>query len=282
MKIGIHLSSYTSQWDDPGLDYVAHAARTGYAGVELPLMHPESYDRQHAKDVLKEYGMQCTCGTGVNTEEDPSSEDPEIRKKGLERLKRCIEICDFLESDCLGGVLCSPWMQLKRRDRAAENYRWAVDSMYQAAEYAKAHGVILAIEVLNRYESYFINTIEEGMQFLNQMQHENLKLHYDSFHANIEEGDLVQAIRNGGTLIGHVHLCDNNRAAPGTGHIDFIKIHKALTEIGYDRWVTVENFVIPYSEVGEGVCVWAQKAQDPYDNAEKAFRYVNGLWRGKR
>lgn len=278
MKLGIHLSSYTEQWNDTGLEYIPHAAKTGYQGVELPLMEPYSYDVGRAKTLLKEYGLSCTCGTGVNVKEDPSSSDSGIRKKGVERLKRCVEICSELESDCLGGVLYTPWMAPKNRKSAGDSYKWAAESLRAAGSYAQEHGVILALEMLNRYEGSLLNKVEEGIHFLELAGEKNVMLHYDTYHAYIEESDPCKAILLGGEKIGHVHLCDNNRGAPGTGNVNWAGVKKALTEIGYTRWAMVENFVVPDCQVGDDVCIWSGTGVDKYTNAEMAFSFVSNLW----
>lgn len=278
MKIGIHLSSYMGSWDESALDYIPHAAHTGYKAVELPLMIPDQYDCKKTKNLLREYEMECTCGTGVNPAEDPSSTDKEIRRKGIERLKKCISIASELEADCLGGVLYSPWGIRKPRGEAAENYKWAAESIAETADYAKRNGVTLSLEILNRYESYFMNTMEEGLDFIKKIGKPNVKLHFDTFHAFIEENDIKQAILKGNNQIFHVHLCDNNRCAPGTGRVDFKEIKDALTTIGYDRYLMVENFILPNTEAGNETCIWRDSKRTVYENAEMAFSYVNKLF----
>ena len=278
MKIGIHLSSYTKDWSDDGLGFISHAAQTGYQAVELPLMFPECYDVWRAKRLLKEYHMECTCGTGVNAVEDPSSADEEIRGRGTARLKKCIQIAAELGADCLGGVLYTPWGMRKPRAEAVENYKWAEESIRTAADYAKKYGITLSLEILNRYESYFMNTVEEGLQFLEKVSRDNVKLHFDTFHAYIEECDIRGAILKGGKQIFHVHLCDNNRSAPGTGRVPFQEIKEALREIDYHRYLMVENFILPNTEAGNESCIWRENRADVYQNAEAAYAYVKRLF----
>lgn len=278
MKIGIHLSSYTRDWSDDGLGFVRHAAETGYQAVELPLMFPDCYDVGKAKRLLREYHMDCTCGTGVNAAEDPSSADREIRGRGIERLKKCIQIASELNADCLGGVLYAPWGVRKPRAEASENYKWSEESICIAADYAKTCGITLSLEILNRYESYFMNTIEEGLQFLEKVDGNNVKLHFDTFHAYIEECDIRKAILKGGKQIFHIHLCDNNRGAPGTGRVPFQEIKEALLEIGYRRYLMVENFILPNTEAGNESCIWRENGRDVYQNAEAAYAYVEKLF----
>lgn len=278
MKLGIHLSSYTADWNDCGFAYIPHAARVGYEAVELPLMYPEDYDTRQAKKLLKEYHLSCTCGTGMNEGEDPSSENPEIRQKGIRRLMRCIDIASELETDCLGGVLYAPWGLKKPREEAAENYKWAADSLEKGAEYAGKKGITLSLEVLNRYESFFMNTVQEGLDFIRQIGRDNVKLHFDTFHAHIEEADIGQAVLSGGKHIFHVHLCDNNRCAPGSGSISFRRVREALEKISYDRYLMVENFILPNTEAGTESCIWRSAGRNIYENAQAAYSYLKEIF----
>ncbi|MEG1947154.1 MAG: sugar phosphate isomerase/epimerase family protein [Lachnospiraceae bacterium] len=281
MELGIHLSSYTKNWKDCGFGYMEHAARTGYTAVELPLMNPDTYDTAKAKELLKKYHLNCTCGTGVNFMEDPSSTDLEIRKKGKERLKKCIDIAAKLETDCLGGVLYAPWGLKKSRMQAQENYKIAAESMSEIAEYGKQYGITISLEILNRYESYFMNTVAEGQEFLKEIGNQNVKLHFDTFHSYIEETSIKEAIRTGQEDIYHVHLCDNNRCAPGTGAICWKEVKEGLEEIGYNRYVMVENFILPNTEAGMETCIWRESGRTVYENAEIAYCFLSNLFKGK-
>jgi len=274
-KIGIHLSSYTPSWDDNVIPFIGISADIGYEAVEFPLMSPDTFDYQSAAAELKRYGLSCTCGTSVNPLEDPSSTDEEVREAGIARLKKCVDICSYLEADCLGGVLYAPWGQHLHRADTHENKKHAISSIQRVSEYAKEKGIMLSLEILNRYESYFMNTMEEGIAFIHQVNRENVKLHFDTFHAHIEEKSIRTAIMQGKGYIGHVHLCDNNRAAPGSGAIDFMAVKDSLERIGYDRYLMVENFVIPDSDAGKEVCIWRRSAVSSLENARQAFEYVS-------
>ncbi len=278
MKLGIHLSSYTGDWADCGFDYIPHAARTGYTAVEFPLMAPMDYDYRKAKKLLRQYNLSCTCGTGVNIAEDPSSPDTAIRERGRQRLKKCVDIANELEADCLGGVLYAPWGQRKPRSEAEENYKWAQESLENVAAYAKEKGVLLSLEILNRYESYFMNTVEEGIRFIEKIDADNVGIHFDTFHAFIEEEDLEKAIAYGKNHIFHVHLCDNNRAAPGTGGVSWEKVKKGLASISYERYAMVENFILPGTEAGNETCIWRNSRYDVYRNAELAYEFLEKLF----
>lgn len=277
MKLGIHLSTFTPAWEDDVLPFVKTAADIGYRAVEFPLMFPDQFDYKMAGKLLRQYGLSCTCGTGMNMAEDVSSTDREIRNAGINRLKRCVEIASYLESDCLGGVLYAPWGQRMPRTAAADRYQASMESLCEVAEFAAGQGVTLSLELLNRYESFFINNIEEGLAFIKKTGKDNIKLYFDTFHAHIEECSMTKAIELGGSGIWHVHLCDNNRGAPGSGAIDFELVLDALGRIGYDRFLMVENFVIPDSPAGKETCIWTKRWKSPEEDAAEAFEYIDRL-----
>lgn len=277
MKLGIHLSTFTPSWEDDVFPYLELSARIGYQAVEFPLMYPFDFDVAQAAALLKKHGLSCTCGTGINPLEDVSSTDEAIRQAGVRRLKRCVEIAQELGSDCLGGVLYAPWGQRVSRQGAAARYQASLESLAQVADFAAPRGVTLSLELLNRYESFFMNNMQEGLDFLARLDRDNVKLHFDTFHAHIEERSLTEAICLGGEKIWHVHLCDNNRGAPGSGSIDFRAVLTALRRIGYDRNLMVENFVIPDCPAGEELCIWPRRWESPEQDAREAFLYMNRL-----
>lgn len=277
MFLGVHLSTYTANWDEPVVPLIYQADKTGFDMVEIPLMSPDTFDVKETKKALKQTGLFCTCGTGMNPDEDVSAKNQQTRDAGIRRLKKCLDICNALEADALGGVLYAPWGRCIPRETMQEQYKYAIESLKQVAEYAKEKGVCLSLEILNRYESSFINTMEEGLTLIDQIGHPNAKLHFDTFHAYIEERNMSEAIRQAGDAIYHVHLCDNNRAAPGSGAIDFLEVLDELNSIGYQRNLVIENFVIPNSQAGNEVCVWRRCFETPEENVKYGYRYISDL-----
>lgn len=278
MKYGIHLSTYTKKWSEDVFQYIPLTKQLGYDGVEFPLMDPDNFKVQSAKKLLSQYELSCTCGTGLNPNRDISSLDEEIMNNGICHLKKCIDICSELETDCLGGVLYAPWGQYMTRDKAKENIETSLENLSKIGDYAKEKGIVLALEMLNRYESYFINTVEDGKNYLKQINNNNIKLHFDTFHANIEEKSIKDAIIKGGSDIYHIHACENDRGVPGSGHIDWNSIKEALVEINYDRWITLENFVMPNCEVGENTFIWRPICESGHYVAKEGIKFLKALF----
>jgi D-psicose/D-tagatose/L-ribulose 3-epimerase len=262
MKYAIHLSSFTKAWAEDLIPYIQRASEIGYDGVELPLMDPYSFDSDTIRKALAENNLVALCGTGLNPDADISSEDRDVRAKGEAHLIKCIDCCKAIGSKQLGGVLYAPWGQLKPRNEAVANYHNIVESLRKVADYAKKSDVTLCLEVLNRYETYVINTIEEGLALIEEIGRDNVKLHVDTFHAHIEENDIYRAIVKGSDKIHYIHFSENTRGIPLTGQVAWDKVAQALKAIGYTGWVGGEYFVNCNCEVGNGCMIWRQIHED--------------------
>lgn len=278
MKYGIHLSTYTKSWSDDVLKYINISRELGYHGVEFPLMDPKSFQVIKAKKLLIENELTCTCGTGMNLNRDISSPDEGIRNNGIDHLKTCIDICNTLETDCLGGVLYAPWGEYKTRESGKDHIKRSLETLSELGNYAEKKGVVLALEMINRYETYFLNNVEDGKRYLKEINNANVKLHFDTFHGNIEEKNMKQALLKGGKDIYHVHFSENDRGIPGTGQINWNAIKEGLGEIGYDRWITVENFVMPNCEVGKDTFIWRAIEKDGMTVAKESIEFIKNLF----
>ena len=136
----------------------------------------------------------------------------------------------------------------------ADEWRWGVDSMRQVAEHAATLGIMLAPEYVNRFECYLVNTAADMVRFVRQVDHPNCRMLYDTFHANIEEKDLREAILGCQAETIHVHISENDRGTPGTGHVDWTTTFDALKETGYDGWMSIEAFGLGRRGTSGGGC----------------------------
>lgn len=272
------MSTFTKTWDENLFKYIKDVKNFGYDGVEFPLMNPDEFMVGKAKKLLKEYELGCTCGTGMNPQRDISSKDKDINKNGVEHLKKCIDICNELESDCLGGVIYAPWGVCMTRQQGKDNIKRSLENLSILGDYAKEKGVVLALEMINRYESYFINTVDDGKEYLRIINNDNVKLHFDTFHGNIEEKSIKEALIAGGEDIYHMHFCENNRGVPGTGSINWKEVKEGLNTIGYNRWITIENFVMPNCEVGKDVYIWIAIEENGAVAAKKGIKFMRELF----
>lgn len=254
----------------------------GYDCVEIDLGHPESLPVSGIRRKSMETGVKCTFSVGLTSDKNVASPNPETRKSGVEYVKKLIDIASDLESDIICGILYAAWGELNPWGRKSEDLEFAKECVLEMADYAEAHGVLLALEPVNRFEGYLINTAEEMIGFIEMVNHPNVGITLDTFHMNIEEEDFYKSFKSVGRLLYHVHLSENHRGIPGTGHIPWRDVFRALRELDYNRWAIVEawDMNVLLSELGEippKIAVWRQLAPDGDTLAERAIRFFQEL-----
>lgn len=230
-------------------DAFALAAELGYDGVELHLRQPSDIDPTAINNLTTHYGLGIpTLGTGMAAGEDGltfADPDSEIRRQAVERVKEHIALAAYLDSavtiGLLSGRLGNDAQQRPIRREAA------MACLEECCQVAAEAGVTILLEPLNRYECDYLNTAEEALSVINRIGQANLKLLADTFHMNIEEVDVVASLRQIGPNLGHVHLVDSNRRAPGHGHLDVRGVLKALRDTSYQGYLSFEVLPLPNS-----------------------------------
>jgi sugar phosphate isomerase/epimerase len=249
-------------------------ARFGYDAIELA-GEPDAFDaravRRHAGQAGIQVGSICSIYTG---ERDLAHPDPEIRQKGLQYVKA---VADFAAEVGAPTMIIAPSVVGKLKPLASDEdeRRWAVESIRAGGEYAASVGVNLTLECWNRYETYFLNRLEQAVDLWGETGLTNGGVMGDTFHMNIEEDSIPETIRRTGSLLNHIHLADSNRAAPGQGHTDFAPILEALRDIDYQGYLTFE--LLPPSADPFAV-MQAGGHQDFFDRyTEQAIKRIKAL-----
>lgn len=271
--IGIHLSHWQSAWQDDLRPLISRAKSAGYTVAEFPLLFPEELELSKLRAELDDLGMKASCSTGLNPQQDITSPDAELRKAGLKHLRACLEAATRLGSPILGGVTYAPWGFFPNDDRNARRAQ-CVESLKIVGEMAGDMGLTLCLEILNRFEGHLLNTVEQGLQLLEEIGSPHIKLQLDTFHLNIEADNLGAEIRLAGKALGHFHCVANNRKAPGRGHIPWNSVWEALKAIDYQGFLVVESFVSPAGEVGKGLFIWRELAANLDENAAEAAAFI--------
>jgi D-psicose/D-tagatose/L-ribulose 3-epimerase len=150
----------------------------------------------------------------------------------------------------------------------AEEWKWGVESMRQVAEHAGQVGVMLGVECLNRFETYLLNTHGDAARFAREVNHPQCRVMYDTFHANIEEKSIPDAIRNCADVLVHVHISENDRSTPGKGNVRWGDNFDTLHEIGYDGWLMIEAFGLALPELAAATKIWRRM----FDSEEQLAR----------
>jgi D-psicose/D-tagatose/L-ribulose 3-epimerase len=170
--------------------------------------------------------------------------------------------------------------KLVGRGATADEWQRAVAGLRPAAEHARAVGVTLAYEPLNRFETYFATTAAEATALAAEVGVEGFGFLFDTFHANLEERDPCASARAAGHALRHFHISENDRSTPGTGHVPFGRLLAALREIGYDGWLTIEAFGQALPELAAATCIWRRMYATEDQLAADGLAFVRGLLAG--
>jgi D-psicose/D-tagatose/L-ribulose 3-epimerase len=163
---------------------------------------------------------------------------------------------------------------LPGRRRTADEWKWAVECYQSLGPVLARHNVTVAIEPLNRFETYFLNTAADAVALCDQINHPNVGILFDTFHANIEEKNIGQAYRTVAPHLKHVHTCENDRGIPGSGHVEWKDVFQALRDIRYDGWLTIESFGFALGELSAAASIWRDIAPTPESIAFEGVKFL--------
>ena len=268
MKYGMNLLLWTGEMNDDMIPVVESLKEMGYDGVELPLF---AYDLDlHIKwgERLDSIGLERTIVTVRGEEDNPISSDPTVRALGVANNKEALDNAAAVGAQNLVGPYHSALGIFSGAGPTEDEWKWGVDSMRQVAEHAGSVGVMLGVECLNRFETYLLNTHSDAARFVREVDHPNCRMMYDTFHSNIEEKNIADAIRSCQDVLTHVHISENDRSTPGTGNVNWQENFDTLMEVGYDGWMVVEAFGLALPEIAAATKIWRRM----YDSEEQLAR----------
>lgn len=279
MKIGFNLLLWTTSLTDRHNAVLEELKKTGYDGVEVPVFEgtPNSYRRLGRK--LDALGLERTVVAiipdAARNPIGPSKSHRQAAVAHLDWVLGCAselgasQVCGPLHSTL--GLFSGKGPTAIERDRAIEVHR-------AAGELASARGIHVALEALNRFECYFLNTMADLDRYIRDVDHPAIGGMYDSFHANIEEFKPLQAIAKNPRAIRHVHISENDRGTPGRGHIDFEGVFRELKHIGYDGWLTIEAFGRALPKLASATRVWRDFFPSPTQVYREGFDLIRRGW----
>ena len=272
--IGIEIFYWIDNWADDQVAYFERAKACGFDAVEISLVAGPDIDVEWVRAELDRLGLAVYCSMGLPLEMDITSPDQATRQAGIDYLKRCADTAQRLGSPILGGLPHVPWLHFPDtvdfrpyRDRSAAALR-------NVAATAADLGIVMSLEIINRFETYIFNTVGEGLTFLQQIDHPAVKLQLDTYHLNMEEDNVAAAIRQAGSTIGHFHCAAGNRKLPGRGHLDWPAIRQALREVDYQGGLVIETFPNPQAETGRTVNVWRPLVEDFDGEVRQALAFL--------
>jgi D-psicose/D-tagatose/L-ribulose 3-epimerase len=279
--IGCHALVWTGTFDADGINSaVERTHRAGFDLVEFPLMDPFAFDADVARAALERYGLQASASLGLAADTDISSETPDVVAAGEALLRRAVEVVSQIGGTQLCGVVYSA-MQ-KYMDPATEagvaNSRAVIG---RVAQYGAGLGVSLALEVVNRYETNILNTGRQALAYVDAIGRDDVAVHLDSYHMNIEESDMVAPVLDCADRLAYVHIGESHRGYLGTGNVDIDGLFKALGRIGYSGPVVFESFssTVVSPSLSRALGIWRDLWRDSDDLGAHANAYIRGALR---
>jgi D-psicose/D-tagatose/L-ribulose 3-epimerase len=277
VKLGFDLLLWTTHVTDEHWPIIERLKATGYDGVEIPIFEgPVSYYEAIGRR-LKDMALEST-GVAVLPAGSCISPDAAERQKALDGLKWMIDCTAAIGADVVAGPFHQPLGVFSGSGPTPDEAKWCAEVHKQAARYAAGAEVTLAVEPLNRFECYFLNTIDQAVALSNAVDEPNYGYLFDTFHTNIEENNVPALVSATIEHIKHVHITENNRGVPGAGHIPFQPIFDALRRGGYDGWMTVEAFGSALPDLAAATKIWRPLFARESDVYEGAFRLMREGW----
>jgi D-psicose/D-tagatose/L-ribulose 3-epimerase len=256
--LGASTWIWTSPFGDESLELVVRAKQLGFEVLEIAVEDPDRITGSLLREAGEQAGMTFTVCGAFGPDRDLSHDDPAIRAIGIEYVKRCVDLAAELGAPHFVGPMYSAVGKTRLLDpleRGAQR-ALAVESLKVVADYAAARDVRLAIEPLNRFETDLVNTAEQVLELLDRVAADNVGVLLDTFHMNIDEKSLGDAIRLVGERLLQVHTCENDRGTPGTGHVPWGEVFEALADIDFGGPLVIESFTPELKEIAKAVSLW--------------------------
>ncbi|SES23832.1 D-tagatose 3-epimerase [Tranquillimonas rosea] len=268
--IGIISMQFARPFTGAELHYFDHAARLGFDFVELLVPEPEdNLPPAEVRRAAADAGVSLVLAARVNPQRSIASEDPAARQGGLDYLERCVEVAEAMGVSLVGGPLYGEPMVFAGRppvprgdDDIAARAARTIEGLAQVAPVARAAGVTFGLEPLNRFETDVVSTTRQAIEVVDAVGDAGLGVMLDTFHMNMEERSIPDAIRAAGARLVHFQANENHRGHPGTGHIDWTSVMRALHHAGYDGPISLEPFRRDDDRVGLPIAHWRAPHED--------------------
>jgi D-psicose/D-tagatose/L-ribulose 3-epimerase len=274
--IGCHALVWTGEFDAEGI--ISSVERTKAAGfdlVEFPLMDPDTFDAAVARTAIADTGMIATASLGLPEHADISSEDPDVVAAGAKLLQMALnqtaEMGAFRMCGVLYGAMRKHMAPMSDRGRAN-----SVEAISDLADQAQRLGIQLSLDVVNRYESNILNTGRDALRYLSEVGREEVSVHLDTYHMNIEESDMFQPFLDTSERLGYVHIGESHRGYLGTGSVDFETTFRALDRIGFAGPIVFESFssAVVSPTLSNTLGIWRNLWSDSDHLAAHANRFI--------
>lgn len=259
-KVGIYYAFWEREWDADFVPYIEKVKNLGFDVLEIAAGALPGMTAARRLDLAQRAdnaGIKLTYCIGLPQKYDVSSLDEGVRLEGVKYVSTLLDCINEMGGDMLGGITYSCWPMSVRPDYdlKCKMREQSKKSLTELLKKAEDYNINFCFEVVNRFEQCILNTAEEGVAFVKELESPKAKLLLDSFHMNIEEDTFADAINTAGEYLGHFHIGENNRKTPGTGRLPWNEIFTALHGINYKGDIVMEPFIKMGGQVGSDILV---------------------------
>lgn len=276
-RVGVHALVWVGGWSESECRRAIENSRAaGFDLIEIPVLDPSTIDVAMTRQVLKDTEMSAGCSLGLSLNTDISSADLEVVARGEQLLREALAVARGIGADYLGGVIYSALAKYPQMP-SAEGRANCVNVLRRLAKEAAADGITLGLETVNRYESNLLNTAAQTLELIAEVDADNVVVHLDTYHMNIEESDFRTPVLACGDRLGYVHVGESHRGYLGTGTIDFPMLFEALAEINYQGTITFESFssAVVAPNLSNTLAIWRNLWSDSADLGQHARKFID-------
>jgi len=279
MRFGINTFLFTSPFTNEGTKLFKTFKKWGFETVEIPVEDPSHIDPVYVRGELDKHGLECGSVCACMGPGRDFRGTPQEQKTAMEYCQALIEQMLTLGCPSLIGPVYSVVGKADAVEPAQQKQEWAmvVKNVKELARYAEARGRQICIEPLNRFETDFLNTCDQGLKLIRAVGSKAVKLHLDTFHMNIEEKFQGPAIRKAGKFLGHFHACGSDRGTPGNDHIDWKQVAAGLKAIRYQGDVVIESFTTDVKVIARAAAIWRRIEPTRDEIAVKGLKFLKRM-----
>jgi D-psicose/D-tagatose/L-ribulose 3-epimerase len=280
-QIGITTWIWTSPLSLEKFREVApHVKKLGFDLIEVPIESTTDLEYAPAGALLRELGLSASVCAAMSPDRDLLHSDESIRANAMSYVRHCVDAAQTLGATNVVGPLYSAvgrtWQATA--DERKRDLDLLVGQLKQLAAYAAERGVVLCVEPLNRFETSFLNLAEQAIEVVDRVGHPACGLLLDTFHMNIEERSVGAAIRSAGPRLKHLHACENDRGAPGSGHVQWDEVAEACRAINYQGPAVIESFTAAVKSIARAAAIWRPLAATQDGLAQDGLRHLRKVF----
>lgn len=278
--VGVNAWVWDSPFNKDSVHLIGKAAAMGFDAFTLPIEQPQLIDIDAVRAALAEHPLRLYVSGAFGPDRDLTHEDPAIRRNSLDYIRASLEICQQLGVSIMAGPAYSAVGKRRKIPAEQKQREWelAVEGLTKAGNMAADHGVTLAIEPLNRFETDLVNTAAQAKALIKDINLPSVKIHLDTFHMNIEEESVYDAILLAGQDLVYVDASESHRGTPGQGQVHWQQVASALREINYPGDCIIESFTPACEEIADAAAIWRPLAPSQDALAREGGEFLQQLF----